>query len=287
MAANISVTVTDQGFPVDTGFKTDVSGKATLIFLFNTVREATTRIAYEVLLDEQSKGQFPKDKNEITVITDGKVGKSPDKVNPFGSVVFTRKLGSAASVGNVSFVMDIYQSLLQNSPRQSGTYQANHVILYNRKEVARTQREAFIFQKWLSANIQDNDVIQFINVAPYASNLEREGITRNRRSLREVKTKDKRKRSGAKVRAPNGVYFLAYKALNSRGDLKGIAFSKFEFIQGAKFSGSVITKVKRSTQFREDFHPDNPTYKGPYTYPSIRIYIRKGSTVSSTVKGVK
>ena len=243
----------------------DLKGEITLTELFEFFRTAIITTAYEVLKEEQQKGF---DKKPVVAV-DGRVGKSPENVKPFGQIEFTSRT-------NVTdLVLDAYQAVLDRSPVDTGLYISSHQVIWNTKIVARHMGE---LRTWLasSPNIKDTDSIIIVNTQPYARRLERLGVTAGNgsfssRSPRFQNSRDKRQRSGAKVLAPNGAYFLASRAIKRK--YKRNSTIRFKFIPGYVLGlGAVFKKFSRASGKRKGSKSKPSTY----LYPAIVITLREG-----------
>lgn len=243
--------------------------------LIAELRRTLIFVAERVLKEQQSLG-FDKDP---VVTVDGNSFKSVQEVKPFGKIVYTSKQAMDIVLG------PIYEALLRRSPVDTGLYRDSHFVFFNGKQVANT---AAGYKAWIESGpkFKDGDVIRFVNVMPYAGKLEREGRTvsqrtgANRRKKRMVKSTDKpRFRSGVKVRAPNGTYFLTVKSLARL--YKYNSNIRFEWINGRRLDLSEIPKTnRRGGKLRTNFKPNSKgKSRGPYVYPSIVIRINeKGFT---------
>ena len=218
------------------------------------------KVAKSALKEEQDKGF---DKNPLVII-DKKLNKKEEDVSPFGEIVYTNRLES------LEFVKDIYKMLVSKSRVDTGLYRDNHLVLFKGQTVASNVSQ---LEEWIKSNPVFNvgDRIRFVNAMPYASKLEREGISATRTKARLTKGHDKRQRSGSQVRQPNGTYFLTYKTASKL--LGGAAKIKFEWINGKNLGlTGAPTRNRMGKPLRYTFAPTSKR-KGYYTHPCLVIDI--------------
>lgn len=240
-----------------------LSGDVEYEELFSFTKRSLISIARTVLEEEQSRG-FDKDP---VVRIDGQLGRTEDQVSPLGKIEYTAR----QSLNDV--ILDLFDAVEERSPVATGFYKAHNFLLFNGKSIGNTRQQ---IEAWINSGpeIKDADILQLIDIAPYASKLERQGTTASKRGLnskqRLVKSRDKRQRSGEKVRAPNGTYFLASRSLKR---FYGANVQvRFEFINGSSISADpgLPTSDFSGKKLRTNF----ASRSGAYTYPSIRIFIR-------------
>lgn len=145
----------------------------------------------------------------------------------------------------------------------TGNYRRSNYVFLNGKQVA---TDPTSLKAWIEAGpeIKDNDLIRFVNIAPYARKLERYGVTKQRSKTKTRNSTDKKKRSGPKILSPNGVYFLATRAIGRK--YKKNSSIKFGFIKGSGL-GIVGSFAKRKGERKSS---------GTYLYPSITIVVKGG-----------
>lgn len=278
MKINASIEITEGGRQSSTlNFQNDLSGQATFEEFSEFVRQAIITVAQDALKEEQAKGYF---KNPTILVDNQK--KAITEVRPFGEVLIAERL----STGDI--LTPVYENILIRSPKgQSGTYEAFNIVIYNGQEIARTMDE---LKNWIKTNpgaLKAGDSIQFLNLTPYASKLERNNvISGGGKGIRHKASKAKGKYKGTPVRVPNGTYVLAFRA--SQKFLKGNVIAKFEFINGKHINalskprstkgpnnGRVQDlRVTFSQKARNAF---GNKMKGFYVYPSIRLTITENS----------
>lgn len=226
----------------------------------------------EFLKNEQSKGEFPSKKEDYITITDGSIGKHPDKVKLFGKTERITKLDSLIPV-----IRDAMRLVIERSATSTGYYQFHNVLVYNGKIVAKGLIGA---NQWLAnpPEFKTTDKIRVMNISPYARKLERYGIKRGtagkRKGLSNNKKREGKNKAGADVLFPNGAYVLAQRVLRNRyKSLKNNI--RFSFIPldpsiarqwnsgGKDTTGYVFKKGTRS----------GAGVGRPYLYPSISITI--------------
>lgn len=241
----------------------DINGEVTFDALIDYMKATLIFVAKDVLEEEQARGF---DKTPVTTV-DNRRDKSILDVKPFGTIEF------AARQNMKDILLETYDSLLYRSPILTGKYISSHVMVYNNQVVAIGQNS---LNAWLASNpnFQDSDVIKFIDTQPYARKLERQGITAQKRSTRSKKSTDKRGRSGDRILAPNGVYYLTAQAIKRK--YKRNSSIKFGFTSGAalgladKFktvsSGARGGGRKRAGRF---------TKTKTYFYPTISILVNE------------
>ncbi len=241
----------------------DLNGEKTLAELIFFFRKSLVIIADTVLKEEQEKGF---DMNPLIAV-DGRVGKPINEVNPFGKIEITSR------VEVETFIPEIYAAIESRSPVDSGLYKESNFVFLNGKLIATNATE---LNSWTARKeqLKDGDTVRFMNVMPYSGKLERQGTTADRTQRRMLGAKDKRQRSGAMVRMPNGVYFLSSRAVQRKYRFNSSI--KFEWINGASMDLSgVRNSTKAGKPLRRTFHPRSKR-KGSYVYPSIVVRIKAG-----------
>jgi hypothetical protein len=227
--------------------------------LVSYLKFSLKKIALEVLKEEQDKGFDDKPVKEV----DGILNKSEDQVKPFGKIEYTARVAAA------DFLIPIYKRLIEKSPLDTGLYRDYHYVLLNEVLIATNLVQ---FSQYIEkAQFKEGDSLRFVNMVPYASKLERFGVTTDRAKTRYSKSTDKKKRSGMFVRQPNGVYFLTAKSINK--NFKSNAKIKFEWINGSRLTGIDKPSVnRRGKKLRYSFK----SRKGYYTHPSIVVRFSTG-----------
>lgn len=228
---------------------TDLNGEVTLKELLEFMRSALIIAADQALKEEQARGFDPKP----VITVDGRVNKPILSVNPFGKI----EINSRVDID--SMVIDTYEGLLHRSQVDTGLYKSSHYVFLNGIQVATDMAS---LKTWLSSRpqLKDTDKIRFVNIQPYARKLERLGVTYQRKQTRTVKSKDKRLRSGERILAPNGTYFLTARAI--RRKYKRNSSIKFTFISGSELGLTASFKAKKPKQQNR-----------AYLYPTIVITV--------------
>jgi len=256
-AIEISVTENGKRKPEYT-LESDVSGNLTLKELFKFTKNTLLATASTILHEEQAKGF---DKKPV-VRVDNKYGRTEQDVNPLGQIEYISRGNSK------EMLLFCYDAILQRSPRLTGRYHDNNIVLFNEREVASSRAG---FEAWLSGqkSFKDKDKIRFVNIAPYANKLELDGTTSSGTSTKRRPIKDKkgRDRIGTLVRKPNGVYTLALRAI--RHKYKGNSLIKYEQILGSQYGLSSPPRGSGIGRIRQRGRDKGRTY----VYPSILIYI--------------
>lgn len=236
----------------------DLTGRVSLQELLDNLQATLVFIGESVLSEEQAKG-FDKDP---VVIVDNKKNKPVKEVSPFGKIEYVSRISVE------KLLLETYLAILGRSPVDTGLYKKSNYVVYNNTQVA---TDLPSFQAWLGSGLtlKEKDKIRFINVQPYARKLERLGISagNERPSPRFARSKDKLQRSGPKILAPNGAYFLAARAV--KRVFKNNSFIKFGFTSGQQLG--------LSGHFKTSARDKALALKGKaraYLYPTITIYIQ-------------
>lgn len=229
--------------------------KVELAELVSYLKFTLKNIATTVLKEEQDQGFDQTPVKEV----DGVRNRPESDVKPFGKIEYT------ARVAAQDFLLPLYKRLIDKSPVDSGLYRDYHYVILNNQVIATSYEQLKMYLD-KGPTFKSTDTLRFVNMLPYASKLERFGVTSDRAKTRYTGTTDKKKRSGMFVRQPNGVYFLTAKSLN-RG-FKSNARIRFEWINGGRLTG--VDKpgtTRRGKKLRYTFK----TRKGYYTHPTITI----------------
>jgi hypothetical protein len=243
--------------------ESDLDGTYTFEDLLRFTKSALITIATDARRQEEGRGF---DKNAVTRV-DGRIGLPEEAVSPLGKIEYVAR----ADVGQILF--DTFQAILERSPVQTGEYINSHLVSYNGKVVATTLPE---LQAWVATvkDFSDRDRIRFVNTAPYAHKLERDGITRNKRA---AVTKESSRKKTNTVKVPNGAYKLAWRSISRK--YKGNSYIKFEVLPANYFGISdSLPRAKGAERKRKYNNFNRRNYKKdgrPYLYPSILISISK------------
>ena len=244
--------------------QSDIDGKVSLQQFLQSIKFALIDISLKALQEEQVRGF---DKEPITYV-DGRRDKAIAAVNPLGKIEFV-----SSQVSGLKVIEDIYRGITDRSKIVTGTYLSGNLVYYDSKIVA---SNPFELVSWLASSpkLVPGKQIIFMNVVPYARRLERLGVTAQKSRYRTAKSRDKRQRSGPRILAPNGTYFLTYR---SASRLYGKnARIKFGFIRGSTLgiqNTPIVSKSGKS--LRTSFAPKGFWGKssGPYLYPAIFLTI--------------
>jgi hypothetical protein len=269
---NISLSVKEKGpGGASIGISTDFSGKQSLEEFSKFLRNTLIAVAADALVREQAKGF---DKKPITLV-DGSKNKPLQLVKPFGKIEFV-----SSQVQGLGVVKKAYEQILTRSKVVTGTYIEGNVVLFNGNVIAQNMPQ---LEAWISRNqtFKKGDVIRFVNVLPYARKLERLGVTAQRTKLRTQKSRDKLQRSGERILASNGAYFLAHRAI--RREFKANVGVYFSYILGSTLGQDKLPNVsKGGGKLRRNYadpKKKKPNGLGPYLYPTIKIVIEEGGTI--------
>lgn len=240
----------------------DLDGRQTLQDFLNFTKQTLIVVADEVLAEEQAAGF---DKTPVIVV-DGRIGKNVFEVSPLGSIEFV----SRANMSDI--LLATYEALVEKSPVLSGAYKSSNFVFYNGTQIATDLSQ---LTAWLNLNpdFKEKDKIRFVNIEPYARKLERHGVTSDSgRAGRVLKSKQERKVAGKSVNvlAPNGVYYLTYRAI--RNKYKRNSNITFEFVPGASLgiTGGIGPGGKPQ---RTNFVAKRGKPGRTYLYPSILITV--------------
>lgn len=250
----------------------DVNGKQTLDELLSNLKEYLIRVAHQALTEEQAAGNFPK---EYITLVDGQRNKPVINVRPFGRIDFVTQ-----AVLHEDLLI-VYDEIIKKSKIVTGMYVANNYVFVNNRYVASSMTE---LEGWVNRkpNLKVGDVIQFVNVAPYARMLEIKGTRAGKVSFKERRQKyskgssQKHGKEGT-FRAPNGAYFLAARAI--RKSYKANFKIRFTFIPGDALGigSSVFIKSNGRQKFRTTFDKGHKGSAGrPYIYPAVELRIVSG-----------
>lgn len=260
----ISITVSERGrskLKPEWTLESDINGKVTAQQLFGLLQDTLINTAILALEDEQRRG-FDK---QPVVRVDNKIGKSPFAVNPLGKIEFiARQQGR-------DIILEIYDNILKRSPDRSGEYFKSNIVSYNGQVVAEDRAELV---KWLTSkdSFDEKDRIRFINTAPYARKLERDGVTAQRQKAKIGNGSRVSRGVRSKIRVPNGAYALAARAV--RAKFKGNSGIKFSLIPG-NYLG-IGSNYPRQSGSGKDTSYNRREYKTtgrPYLYPTILLEI--------------
>lgn len=248
---DVTMTVTEKGrkAPKYT-LESDSKGQVSLKEFLEWQRQTLITVALEVLKEEQDKGFTRKP----VVAVDNRKNKNVTDVNAFGKIEFF------SQVSGTKLIELTYKHIMRTSKVVTGQYKASHRVLLNKQIVADSETS---FNKWIASNpvLNENDEVVFINLAPYARRLERLGVTAQRQQNRKVNYRGKDKNATKpKVLAPNGVYYLAYRAVGRK--FKNHARITFRMVSGDRYG--ISGKFKRQGKGKQSAGRS-------YLYPAIMI----------------
>lgn len=258
--AHISISIKETGSKgTKYNIEDDVTGELTLAQLFQYTKRAMISVAIDAFKEEKLKGFDP----DPIIKVDGQVGKSIEDVKPFGKIEII-----SSKVAGTTILIDTYEAIHHRSKFVTGNYAKGNIVLFNGLVVATTVSE---LRTWLKSDpkFKPGNVIRFINVVPYARKLERYGVTAQRTSSRTQKSRDKHKRSGERILAPNGTYYLTYRAINRQYGNNAKIY--FDFILGTTLGVDNLP----GPPFRRGYisRKNKQKNSGPYLYPSIKIVV--------------
>lgn len=230
----------------------DLSGQLTMEQLLAYTKSALILISDQALKEEQANGF---DKKPVVVV-DGRKNKDVYSVNPLGKIEFYSRQDPTPVLS------ETMKALWERSKIVTGEYLRSHAVFVNGTMIA---KDPDSLAAWLSRNtLKSNDLIRFVNLAPYARRLERLGVTAQRQQNRTVaKSKRGAGESTARAIAPNGVYFLTSKAIKRK--YKNNVSIRFGFIPGSAIGLAASFKTGRSNAKSKK--------ASTYLYPSISILL--------------
>lgn len=246
--------------------QSDLSGNITVQDLMKYSQQVIISVAKSALSEEQARG-FDK---EPTVKVDNKFGKREEQVLPFGQIEYIARQ-------NVKEIfLYAYTMILQQTKVVTGHYMESNVVFFNGVEVARKYSD---LEKFLNSqkSFKEADKIEFVNIAPYATRLELEGISKGRAKKPFNFSGAGKGKEGPKRmmgRKPNGTYTLATQAI--RRKYRNNSFIKYQVVPGGYLG---LTAPERGSGTGRIFQRGK--YKGsPYVYPSILIYVKAAGVLN-------
>lgn len=211
-------------------------------------------VADSVLREEQDKG-FDK---EPILLVDGRRGKHPKDVSPFGQIEFVARQQMS------DMIRETYVGLMRRSPVKTGRYIASHFVFHNGIQVANDYSR---LERWLATNPEFNnkDTVRIVNIQPYARRLELLGVTSSRTQMRrEDRGRRHKKKTGTLVKLPNGAYQLTVRAIKAK--FKQNSIIRFTFLPGSSLGLSGTFKGGRGGK--------NSSGR-PYLYPTIVFTVQE------------
>lgn len=260
-AFNITVSDNDKSAP-PWSLEADKNGDVTFADFTRFIKQNVVRIATEVLKEEQAKGFDSDPRTRV----DNRFDRPIETVHPFGKIEFFARSEVAPAIEN------IYLEILKRSPEgATGLYKNSNYVIFNNRLVAKNLGELKQFLSQQSERgFGSSDVIRFINVTPYARKLEYLGYRKDNKGDHGGKNLHKGRKQKLKTgkikSAPNGAYYLAFRAARK---YKAIAnFIKFTFLPGGSNGISVMPQPGlRTTYSAKGKYPKSAGR--PYLYPSI------------------
>ena len=155
------------------------------------------------------KREFPDRKSEYRTVVDRKFDAAIESVKDYGVISYVRK----ASVPEI--LQTAVKLIRKISPRKTGQYLANHIILINGKEVPLHSVDQI--------TLAPTDLVQLMNVTEYARKMEGYDIGTGG----ETKKGKPRKRKPQSSQAPQGVYRLTARLLKQQ--YGNTAYIKYTF----------------------------------------------------------
>jgi hypothetical protein len=224
--------------------------------LLRLMKFTIVETALDARAKEEAKGF---DKKALTLV-DNRAGKQEIQVKPYGTIEYVAR-GEIKEIA-----LAVYKKILKLSREDTGLYKSLNYVFFNGEQIATTFSE---LENWFRAPrlFQDRDRIRFMNIAPYAQKLELQGATSSRVKSKLGKSKDKKLRSGPKVRKPNGTYFLTQRQLSRK--FKGNVFMKFQLLPGNYVGVTSPIPPNSKQSFRADYDPKGKFNSGYYIYPTI------------------
>jgi hypothetical protein len=238
---------------------TDIRGEVTAKEFLNLVKNTLIAVAKEARKEETSRGFDPK----AVLKVDNKFGLVEEDVNPIGQIEYIARQ-------DLREILEFsYKKIIELTRiiTRTGNYAKNNVVLYNNVEVARTMAEFIKFLD-IKRDFKNNDRIEFVNIAPYANRQELDGLVKGAGRTHAVKPKKGTEGPARLVKKPNGVYFLAHRAI--KGKYKGNSFIKYQPILGQEIGltsperGSGVGRIRQTGK----------TAGRTYIYPAILILIK-------------
>lgn len=255
IVGSVGITVTESGRnKPEYTLESDLQGELSFADFLAFTKQALIVTADVVLKEEQAAGfdQSP------VVLVDGKQGVPEIQVSPLGKIEYVAR----ADIQDIIF--DTYQNLIDKSPVLTGKYKSSNFVFLNGQQVA-TDMESL--HTWLDSNpeLNDRDLIRFVNIEPYARKLERLGVTSERQQSRTVQSRGKRRQRTSRVLVPNGDYYVTARSIRSK--YRNNSIIRFEFISGTNLGITGNFQARRGKPGRA------------YLYPSILISVQEGGVL--------
>lgn len=156
----------------------------------------------EVLKDEhrrlKNRREFPHKKSDYRTVVDRKFDLPVESVKDYGVVSYVRRAGMP------EIIQTAVKLIRKISPRKTGQYLANHIILVNGKEIPLHSVDKIV--------LSPDDIVQLMNVTEYARKIEGYDIGTGG----ETKKGKPRKRKPQSSQAPQGVYRLTARLLKQQ-----------------------------------------------------------------------
>ena len=239
--------------------ESDIRGDVTAKEFLNLVKNTLINVAKEARREEVANGFDPK----AVLKVDNKFGLVEEDVQPVGQIEYIARQDLREIL---QFSYDKILSLTRVINR-TGNYAKNNVVLYNNVEVARDPAD---FKKFLDfkRDFKQNDKIEFVNIAPYANKLELDGLVKGTGRTAKIKPKKGQEGPARLVKKPNGVYYLAHRAIKEK--YKGNSFIKFQPILGQEIGLTSPPRGSGVGRIRQTGKSAGRTY----IYPAILILVK-------------
>jgi hypothetical protein len=221
------------------------------------LKEFMIEVSKEALREEQGRGF---DKNPL-VLVDGRRGREE-------SVKLLGKIEYQSTIDISEVTIESYKVIQDRSKIVTGLFSRLNYVLLDRKIIATnlSELESFFEEPPL---FFAGSKINFVNIAPYAGRLERLGVSRGRSNIKLGAAKDKKKRSGAKIRKPNGAYALSFRSIKRAYGKRARVSFKMLPSDYLGFTTPIPPNGKQS--FRATYDPNGKYNAGFYVLPTIEI----------------
>jgi len=267
----IDISYEGRNIKLEGGQKLSVAVESDIV---DVLRGQLISVARQVLKEQQSKGEFPK--QDYITLVDGKLNSNESSVKAFGTIEYQTKLETLKPV-----LLLAMQKIVERSPEKTGAYLANHVLFKNNTFVAKGFSNIISFVN-SEDDFKPGDIYRFVNMSPYARKLERNRTTKQTQGRGKGKniTKGKKERiiKGQVTIAPSGAYVLATRSLKRKfKSLKNnIRFSFIPISPGVARQLDTSGKDTTGYVFAKGRADGNGAGR-PYLYPSLTVTASKES----------
>lgn len=263
MAATVQVSISDnnrQGISTQ-AFRADLTGVQSIRQFNQDFVDGHKSIARGALREEQGLG-FPDNPRQRI---DNKFDAPLDSLKVFGKVEYFAPIAAPEAI------LSIYDAIERRTIIGATRNLINsNRVLVNGQLAAKNRIELKQYLERNATRFSEGTRFTFVNVAPYARKLERRGYRKGRRGQgsKRVYRRTKSRYTGDLIEAPNGAYYLAFRAARRNVGKVVSNFMTFRYISGAEL-GSAIPQDGRRRTFAK------ARRKGgigrPYLYPAIVI----------------